>query len=222
MRDLKVVILASIDQVGVIPIKEIFTQTSIAFSSSRDEDICLPTVVNRPAFRLEGHSSIVNSAMIHPTLPLVATSGVEKIVKLHTPTPFTNELEVSKTPPSRQMGDETRNSRRDFLMALLTSPYEHEATNVEEDPLTINFFDSLLRRDQEVDIWNEPDSNEDEDLDDMAELMMGFGRGEFEEDEEDEVDDEDIDEDDMSVDVVGASEDSESEESIDIDEAYPV
>ncbi|TIB85311.1 WD40 repeat-like protein [Wallemia mellicola] len=210
-----------------------FGQYRSVFSKSKDEDVCIPTIVNRPAFRLEGHASIVNSAMIHPTLPLVATSGVEKIIKMHTPTPFTNNLEAKETPKSRKMGNETRSSRRDFLMALLTSPYENEEGTVEEDPLTLNFFDSLLRRDQEVDIWNEPDSNDEEDEevdehddideDDVADVMMRFARdNSFGDGHEDETDDDDSDgpivitnnEDEISSDG--------SEESIDIDEAYPV
>ena len=161
--------------------------------------------------------------MIHPTLPLIATSGVEKIVRMHTPTPFSNSLEVKKTPASRVMGqNETRHSRRDFLLALLTSPHEHEAADVEEDTLTINFFDSLLRRDEDNDLWDNVDSDDADDMErHMNDVLMEFG----ETDEEDEEDDDDLDDDDMGVAMVGASDgeqSQESEESIDIDEAYPV
>ncbi|EOQ99354.1 DDB1- and CUL4-associated factor 5 [Wallemia ichthyophaga EXF-994] len=175
-----------------------------ASDSTAPETICLPALIDRPAFRLEGHASIVNSAMIHPSLPLIATSGVEKSVKVHTPTPFSNKLHKipaldKRTPPSRQMGDETGSSRRDFLLALLSSPEDSHDADIEEDPITINFFDSLLRRDREVDIWNDDEDDED-DKDDQ--------------DDQDNDQDDDMDDDGLSAPL--------SEDSIDIDELYPV
>lgn len=39
--------------------------------------------VATPSFTLEGSRSIVNSALCHPTLPMVATAGIERLVRLH-------------------------------------------------------------------------------------------------------------------------------------------
>src|SRR5580693_6395297 len=38
---------------------------------------------------VQGHLSIVNSTLIHPVLPIVATAGIERQVLLHSPTPNT-------------------------------------------------------------------------------------------------------------------------------------
>jgi len=38
---------------------------------------------------VQGHLSIVNTTLIHPVLPLIATAGIERQVVLHSPTPNT-------------------------------------------------------------------------------------------------------------------------------------
>jgi hypothetical protein len=38
---------------------------------------------------VQGHLSIVNSTLIHPVLPIIATAGIERQVLLHSPTPNT-------------------------------------------------------------------------------------------------------------------------------------
>jgi DDB1- and CUL4-associated factor 5 len=46
-----------------------------------------------------GHHSIVNTALIHPTWPCVLTSGVERHIILHSPTPNSPcAVDMSKTP----------------------------------------------------------------------------------------------------------------------------
>ena len=102
---------------------------------------------------------------------------------MHSPTPFRNdEKDAKQTPPSRTLPTETRTSRRDFLLALLGGPGTEDESR-EEDALTINFFDGLLRRDEEINIWDDnfsddsdrryddidEDEDEDEDEDDMDE-----------------------------------------------------
>ncbi|KAK0520695.1 hypothetical protein OC842_007019 [Tilletia horrida] len=50
-----------------------------------------PTWVPRlsePAFTLEGAQSITNTVLAHPHLPLIATSGIERLVRLYSPLPF--------------------------------------------------------------------------------------------------------------------------------------
>lgn len=49
---------------------------------------------------LAGHKSIVNATLFHPHLLLMATSGVEKDIIMHSPTassPCFNELERTET-----------------------------------------------------------------------------------------------------------------------------
>ena len=46
-----------------------------------------------------GHLSIVNTTLIHPVLPLIATAGIERHVILHSPTP--NTPWATDLPPTR-------------------------------------------------------------------------------------------------------------------------
>ncbi|WFD34083.1 Protein-lysine N-methyltransferase efm5 [Malassezia cuniculi] len=48
-----------------------------------DRDMVKPVEISTPNFTLEGSRSIVNSALCHPTLPLIATAGIERLVRLH-------------------------------------------------------------------------------------------------------------------------------------------
>ena len=113
---------------------------------------------------------------------------------MHSPTPFRNdEKDAKQTPPSRNLPTETRTSRRDFLLALLGGPGTEDESR-EEDALTINFFDGLLRRDEEINIWDDNFSDDsDRRYDDIDE-----DEDEDEDDEDD--DDEEIDEDDDDMD----------------------
>ena len=47
------------------------------------EKIVRPAEIATPDFTLEGSRSIVNSALCHPTLPMIATAGIERLVRLH-------------------------------------------------------------------------------------------------------------------------------------------
>ncbi|WFD30943.1 hypothetical protein MSPP1_001969 [Malassezia sp. CBS 17886] len=42
-----------------------------------------PVELAAPDFTLEGSRSIVNSALCHPTLPLIATAGIERLIRIH-------------------------------------------------------------------------------------------------------------------------------------------
>lgn len=49
---------------------------------------------------VQGHLSIVNSTLIHPVLPLIATAGIERQVLLHSPmpnTPWASNLPLTPT-----------------------------------------------------------------------------------------------------------------------------
>ncbi|KAI5897082.1 WD40 repeat-like protein [Schizophyllum commune H4-8] len=47
----------------------------------------IPVALTKPVCQLTGHTSIVNSTLFHPTLPHIATAGIERDVLLHGPTP---------------------------------------------------------------------------------------------------------------------------------------
>ncbi|KAJ7601190.1 WD40 repeat-like protein [Mycena floridula] len=47
----------------------------------------VPVDISEPVYRLTGHKSIVNTTLIHPTLPHIATAGIERHILLHSLTP---------------------------------------------------------------------------------------------------------------------------------------
>ena len=57
-------------------------------TSSSTPTLLHPTELGLPAFTLEGSRSIVNSTLCHPTLPMIATAGIERLVRLHYATPM--------------------------------------------------------------------------------------------------------------------------------------
>ncbi|PCH40298.1 WD40 repeat-like protein, partial [Wolfiporia cocos MD-104 SS10] len=60
---------------------------TVGFATSMSEPRRVPVELSVPLCRLGGHASIVNTALMHPTLPILATAGIERTVVLHSPTP---------------------------------------------------------------------------------------------------------------------------------------
>ncbi|WFD25965.1 hypothetical protein MNAN1_000938 [Malassezia nana] len=58
------------------------------FQSLTDDLLYQPVHLSTPTFTLEGSRSIVNSALCHPTLPMIATAGIERLVRYHYATPM--------------------------------------------------------------------------------------------------------------------------------------
>jgi WD repeat-containing protein 22 len=52
-------------------------------TSATDRKMYVPVNLDRPAFRLGGHQSIVNTAKWHPEMPRIVTCGIESKVVLH-------------------------------------------------------------------------------------------------------------------------------------------
>ncbi|PSS06592.1 hypothetical protein PHLCEN_2v3650 [Hermanssonia centrifuga] len=87
-----------------------------------------------------GHESIINSTMMHPHLPFIATAGIERHVLLHSPTattPCTDEL--THTPTAvRELPEANFNDRRRMLRALIAEQADNE---LDQDRDTIALFD---------------------------------------------------------------------------------
>ena len=64
-------------------------------------DSTYPTLVSPASSVLTGHRSVVNTALFHPTLPLLYTAGVEKIIVQHGPA----STSLVKCDPSYSHGD---------------------------------------------------------------------------------------------------------------------
>uniref|UniRef100_A0A915J844 Uncharacterized protein n=1 Tax=Romanomermis culicivorax TaxID=13658 RepID=A0A915J844_ROMCU len=130
-----------------------------------------PQIVEQP-LTLIGHRSIVNQVRYSHANHLLASSGVEKVIKLWSPFPLVDgrgavilDTNDSKSPmttaaqfsPKRQLYSETDFDRYVTLRGDLTPAFETaessaanenhdpEITNMAEDPGMLAFFDSIVR-----------------------------------------------------------------------------
>jgi len=91
---------------------------------------------------LLGHSSIVNTTLIHPHLLYIATAGIERDIRLHSPTPNSPCSKNMQLTPTdvRQLGDNEDANRIVYLRALAGLP---DAMDDDDNPerTTIMMFD---------------------------------------------------------------------------------
>jgi len=121
-------------------------------------------IIKRADFVLKGHRSIVNQVRFNPVFNCIASSGVEKKIKLWSPFDITNDDADRRGPSfSRRI-----HRREDHVWMVQNSSNlldcEHES--VEENPRMLAFFDSLVQRDlssDETETDNERASLEFED-----------------------------------------------------------
>jgi len=127
---------------------------TIGFGSSSKECRYVPMQLDTPAFRLHGHNSIVNNAIIHPHFPQIITSGVERHVVLHNPTsasPNTGVLELtSKTVRRLRHNDPEEHER--YLGASLRGPPTDDEGEEGQDR-TITFFDGVIRDYEDLNLF---------------------------------------------------------------------
>jgi len=105
----------------------------------------VPKELSTPLTRLCGHLSIVNNALIHPVFPLIATAGIERQVSLHSPTPSTPWASNLPLTPTT-----TR--------SLPTTPVDPSVVveadvSLREEAYTIAYFDRILQREGERDVF---------------------------------------------------------------------
>ncbi|KAA1113130.1 hypothetical protein PGT21_022203 [Puccinia graminis f. sp. tritici] len=157
--------------------------TTINTCAYGNRTITVPVTIPKPSLTLHGHRSIPNSLIFHPYLPLICTSGVEKIVKVHstrqvgwyphqtahsraqtTSTTVRKKMNVGDRVPL-MFGSSERSRRRS------------NASPEDEDLETLAMFDALLEREKELgehSLWlgldhasdhqdPDQDGNEDED-----------------------------------------------------------
>lgn len=119
-----------------------------------------PLWVDKANLVLRGHRSIVNQVRYNYTHHLIASSGVEKVIKFWSifPMPFSmGGLENTVIKENRKVY-----SHEDYINLVLesgqfmTHDYSHQS--VQEDPRMMAFFDSLVQRD--IEGWTS-DSSDD-------------------------------------------------------------
>jgi WD40 repeat protein len=117
-----------------------FTHWLKAFTQTKYTDRIVPINISK-ASKLQHHRSIVNSTFFHPSLPLLFSSGVEKMVKVW------SAGSSPKAEPSRPREMKPFKPRFDFRTVVdLSSLTEEE--RLAEDTETLQTFDYLQQYDK--------------------------------------------------------------------------
>src|SRR6266404_7121678 len=95
-----------------------------------------------------GHLSIVNTTLIHPVLPVIATSGIERHIILHSPTssaPWATDLQLTPTTirPLPSGGPTPSDPSVLRLLMRLSTTMESDET-MGEDARSIAYFDMCV------------------------------------------------------------------------------
>ncbi|KAI8854075.1 hypothetical protein BC829DRAFT_241826 [Chytridium lagenaria] len=142
----------------------------------------LPVELGSEDFTVEGHRSIVNSVLFHPQLPIIATAGVEKIVRLHSPFPMLNSGDVSEQLPKSTRVPRTSSRPRSLSIFHAFEDDEH----LDEDTAVLSEFDFLLITESGTDmLWRTNyDSSATSSSSGSSESIMYNASDEGEDDEE--------------------------------------
>ena len=120
--------------------------------------------VARAQHVLQGHRSIVNQVRYNHSRSLLATSGVEKVVKLWSVLPLPSRettAETAETQDRSESGDRRVFSHEEYIGLVMRSSVnmigqDYSMANTEENPRMMAFFDSLVQR--EIEGWDTEDS----------------------------------------------------------------
>ncbi|KZO97086.1 WD40 repeat-like protein [Calocera viscosa TUFC12733] len=178
---------------------------SMAFAKSKTSTKHLPERILTPSYRLEGHKSIVNSVLFHPTQPMIATSGIERFVRLFTHFPTKPGQEPIKPSETRELPareDPTIVSRA--LRGEITTETEFSdddgaVAEDQEDMETIHLFDQLLRQE-------EADLDYAHNLEGLRWRLVHDSSSEDDDGDEEEEEDEDDDEADQLAEAIDMEE----------------
>ncbi|KAI0648164.1 WD40 repeat-like protein [Trametes meyenii] len=133
----------------------------------------VPVELSVPHTRLAGHDSIVNTALIHPDRPYLLTAGIERYIRLHSPTPVTPSTEpLSPTPQDVRAVPESDPNSRTLLLRAMGIIDDSASDDGEDDAQAIALFDQILRTEGGGDPFDvfpfnpdrESDSSDDEDM----------------------------------------------------------
>lgn len=90
----------------------------------------------------QGHLSIVNSTLIHPVLPLIATAGIERQVLLHSPAPNTPwATNLPLTPTTMRTLPSTMSDPSVLRLLMRMSTIMEPDESMGEDARSIAYFD---------------------------------------------------------------------------------
>jgi len=115
-----------------------------------------------------GHQSIVNTALMHPHLLHVVTSGIERTIVLHSPAPNSPcAANMSRTPTDvRPLPDTNAESSSLIMQAMGLIPARDPGAD--DDSSTVALFDEILRHEGRPDVFDVRRFNEQSDSEDEA------------------------------------------------------
>jgi len=120
--------------------------------------------VGRAHHVLQGHRSIVNQVRYNHSRGIIASSGVEKVVKLWSilPLPDAEDIARSRKEEQERRGDRRVYSHEEYIGLVLRSgsmiSHDYSSESTEENPRMMAFFDSLVQR--EIEGWDTSDGTE--------------------------------------------------------------
>ena len=152
------------------------------FRDENEYEIIVPPTITSPQ-RLYQHRSIVNTALFHPTLPLLYTCGIEKVIRVHSsiPPPSSASTVVDWIPRTKDQWD-TRDDaeEQEDSYGMFPSESTPAATTFEEpwravsarreNLRTLEIFDSYLEDDVEP-LWGAKDSDDSESSGDLDAVL---------------------------------------------------
>ncbi|KAH9975631.1 WD40 repeat-like protein [Russula compacta] len=152
---------------------------TVAFTgSSYSSEKYVPKELSTPLTRLCGHLSIVNSTLIHPVFPLIATAGIERQVLLHSPTqstPWASNLpHTPATTRPLPSGGPTPADPSVLRLLMRLSTIMEADESMGEDARSIAYFDMILQREGERDLFalRRPAMPSDDDAEDGHDIDM--------------------------------------------------
>ena len=138
-------------------------------------DATYPTLVSPASAVLTGHRSVVNTALFHPTLPLLYTAGVEKIIVQHGHGPAATSSHSGRwrfvprepKPHFSHPGLDGPSDPADDPDPLPgETPQAREQRLRQEDAQVLQYFDGLVEAEGDDMLWNESDDTDDDTDDD--------------------------------------------------------
>lgn len=115
---------------------------------TRDE-----TWVDRAHLVLRGHRSIVNQVRFNKELGIIASAGVEKVVKMWGTLPFCSDEDAGISQSSTFPKNRRLYSRQEYIELVVQGgsdmTHDYSGESIQENKRMIAFFDSLVQRDVE-------------------------------------------------------------------------
>jgi len=133
-------------------------KSTTGFLQISEERWHIPAQLDTPLFRLNGHSSIVNSAIFHPSFPQIVTAGIERKMIVHNPTPAApngDDFEATN-PDVRQLAPRSEASDAEYRRALILGPpdpFDPNISEAEADDRTVKFFDGVIHENEGANVF---------------------------------------------------------------------